>query len=70
MVLVAKNTAVLTDPFYVAVFTIEKIGGFSFLPFMGETESVYFNRNSFYLYLFSTQNTNFILQTSNLSIND
>ena len=43
MIFMTKNTAILANPFHIAVLAIVEIGHFFLLPFIGETVCVYFD---------------------------
>lgn len=56
VILVAKQAAILANPFHVALLAIVKICHFVLLPTVSETVSVYFNWNSLYFDFLSAQN--------------
>jgi hypothetical protein len=54
VILVAQQTAILADPFHVALLTTVEVGDLVFLPTMRKTVCVYLYRNSLHLYFLST----------------
>lgn len=70
VVFMAELTAVLADPFHVAVLTRIKAGHLAFLPLVSKTVSIYLNWNALDLDLLTTQGSDLIVQVHELPIYD